>query len=64
MKNGYEQHFLKFIKGKEVEGLLCVNIDHNQSSEFRGYIRHLSVVNRINFKESLQLAVDFIWQNL
>ena len=30
MKNGYEQHYLKFTKGKEVEGLLCVNIDHNQ----------------------------------
>jgi hypothetical protein len=61
MKNGYEQHYLKFTKGKEVEGLLCVNIDHNQQSEFRGYIRHLSVVDRTKYSEALQIALDFIW---
>ena len=47
MKRGYEQHVMKFSKKEgQVDGMLCVNIDHTRQSEFGAYIRHFSVVDR------------------
>jgi len=64
MKGGYDQHYLKFTSGKEIAGIVCINIDHNWQSDFRAYIRHLSVVDKSKFEEALQIAVEFIWENL
>jgi hypothetical protein len=33
-------------------------------SEFRAYIRHISVLDKSKFSDALLLATDFIWQNL
>lgn len=48
----------------EVEGMLCVNIDHTRQSEFGAYIRHFSVVDRTEFSKALDMALDYIWKNL
>ena len=55
---------MKFHRGDEVEGMLCVNIDHTRQSEFGAYIRHLSVVDRSEFPKALDLALDYTWKNL
>jgi hypothetical protein len=64
MRAGYEQHYLKLTNGKDIDGILCVNLDHTQQSEFRAYIRHISVINKSRFSDALKVATDFIWQNL
>jgi len=65
MKRGYEQHVMKFSQREgQVDGMLCVNIDHTRQSEFGAYIRHLSVVDRSQFANALNMALDYIWKNL
>ena len=64
MKNGYDQHYLKFTRGKEIEGFVCFNLDHTWQNDFRAYIRHISVVDKTKFEEALKIAVQFIWENL
>jgi hypothetical protein len=64
MKGGYEQHYLKLMNGKELEGLLFVNIDQNVQTEFRAYIRHMSVMDKSKFSEALKAVTEYIWQNL
>ena len=65
MKRGYEQHVMKFSQREgQVDGMLCVNIDHTRQSEFGAYIRHLSVVDRSQFTNALNMALDYIWKNL
>ena len=43
---------------------MCINIDHNWQSDFRAYIRHISVVDKTKFEQALLMAVQFIWENL
>ena len=57
MKNGYDQHYLKFTRGKEIEGFVCFNLDHTWQNDFRAYIRHISVVDKTKFEEALKMAV-------
>ena len=51
-------------KDGQVDGMLCVNIDHTRQSEFGAYIRHFSVVDRSQFSVALNMALDYIWTNL
>jgi predicted transcriptional regulator YheO len=56
---------MKFSKKDgQVDGMLCVNIDHTRLSEFGAYIRHFSVVDRSQFTKALEMALDYIWKNL
>jgi predicted transcriptional regulator YheO len=65
MKNGYEPHILKFSKKRDqVDGILCVNIDHSRTNEFGAIIRHFSFIDRSRFSEALQMGLDYIWKNL
>lgn len=49
MQNGYEGHYLKFERNGEIKGLLLINMDHNCQTEFRAYIRHLTVIDKNDF---------------
>ena len=64
MLNGYEGHYLKFQKKGETAGILLVNMDHSCQTEFRAYIRHISVVDKNDFDEALKAAVEFIWHQM
>ena len=64
MLNGYEKHFMKFSSGNDVDGILCVNIDHTCQTEFRAYIRHMTVIDRSKYADALAVATEFIWNSL
>ena len=64
MLNGYEGHYLKFEKKGATAGMLLVNMDHSCQSEFRAYIRHISVTDKNDFNDALKCAVDYIWQQM
>ena len=46
MAQGYDGHYIKISKSGDVDGLLCVNLDHTCQTEFRAYIRHFSMVDK------------------
>lgn len=64
MQNGYEAHYLALKKGRELLGLVLINMDHTYQNDFRAYMRHISVKESDNFSLLLKLAVQFIWDNL
>lgn len=64
MQNGYEAHYLKFEKAGSTAGLLLVNMDHSCQTEFRAYIRHISVMDATDFDDALKMAVNFIWHEM
>lgn len=64
MQNGYEAHYLALKKGRDLLGLVLINMDHTYQNDFRAYLRHISVKNLDNFGLLLKLAVQFIWDNL
>jgi hypothetical protein len=64
MSNGYDQQFLKICQGGETIGLLCVNIDHTNQSDFRAYIKHISVIDISKFTDVLPIVLDYIWQSM
>jgi hypothetical protein len=39
-------------------------MDHSCQTEFRAYIRHISVVDKNDFDEALKAAVEFIWHQM
>ena len=61
MENGYEQHYIEIGDG---EGMVMVNMDHSQLTEFRAYIWHISVIDFDRFPEALKLVCDFIWKEM
>jgi hypothetical protein len=62
--NGYERHYLKLTQGGKFAGLALTNIDHSAANEFRGYIRHISVVNFSLLQNSLEAVIDFLWRRV
>ena len=55
MEEGYEAQYLKFENSLEdVIGIALVNMDHTCLTEFRAYIRHITVKDRTKFNEVLQ----------
>lgn len=65
MLDGYERHYVQICTATGIqEGLACINIDHTCQSEFRAYLRHISVKNKDRLPDALQLVVDFIWNNM
>ena len=54
MENGYEAHYMKLEQGGEMKGMVFFNIDHTQQTEFRAYIRHVSVLDKEQFSEAIQ----------
>lgn len=61
MRFGYEAHYLKVLKGRQMLGLLCFNIDHTHQSEIRAYIRHLTVNDRELYPLIVKEAANFIF---
>lgn len=54
MEEGYEGQYLKFESSfGDVEGVALVNMDHTCQTEFRAYIRHITVKTRTNFADVL-----------
>ena len=64
MENGYEMHFMKIQQGGEMKGLVFFNMDHTQQTEFRAYIRHVSVLDKDDFSPAISAIVEFIWNEL
>jgi hypothetical protein len=47
MQEGYEGHYLKFENSLgDCKGIVFINMDHTCQTEFRAYIRHISVKDR------------------
>ena len=63
MKNGYESHYMKITRGGSMVGVACFNVDHTHLADFRGYLRHLTVLNIDDFSPALQACLSFIWTN-
>jgi hypothetical protein len=54
---------LNIVSGEgETVGISCINIDISCLTEFRAYIRHLSIKDKSLFKQALLLTIDFIWR--
>ena len=65
MLEGYERHYIQISSPSgSQEGLACINIDHTCQTEFRAYLRHISVKDKEKLTEALQLVVDFAWNNM
>lgn len=41
-----------------------MNIDHTNQSDFRAYIRHMSMIDVSKFAEALPMILDYIWQSM
>ena len=65
MEEGYDANYLKFESSiGEVEGIALINMDHTCQSEFRAYIRHITVKKRSNFNDVLAQTVEFVWKKM
>lgn len=64
MNFGYEGHYMKILKGAEMVGILCFNIDHTIQTEFRGYIRHLTVNDKEHYAQVVKESANYIFNEI
>jgi len=64
MKFGYDAHYLKILKENQMIGVLCFNIDHTQLSEYRAYIRHLTVTDTDLYAQVVKETANFIFNEV
>jgi hypothetical protein len=44
--------------------MACVNMDHTTQGEYRAYIRHLTCKHLEDYKEALDMVLDYVWRSL
>jgi hypothetical protein len=49
--------------GKDL-GVLCFNMDHHCQTDFRAYIKHISVKDMQIFPQALDVCLGYIWDKL
>jgi len=64
MRAGYDCSFLRLRKDNKDLGCACFNIDHTIQTEFRAYIKHISVTDMGLFQDAVVEVCNYIWKHL